>query len=231
MSRGRSVDVPAPGIQRRPRASRRRHRRGGSCARGLGPMEPAGVQRLAGCRGAACPWPRWGSASLPPCWPSAFTQRIAVRVIAASTALALLVAAGSCIPDEEGSTRACSAGQSGSILAAAPDGATVMSVGAPQPLVLGHLTNPSRYQMFTGGLGGVRRRHVPGRAAGLRRRHRSRSVRRSSPSTTRCGIRGSLEMLDRDYVRVGRTSENRLVRAEGRGRSDRPSGSGRSPTE
>lgn len=53
------------------------------------------------------------------------------------------------------------------VLGAAPPGATVMSFGAPQPLVLTNRTNPSRHQMFRAGLAEYVDDTYPGGLAGF----------------------------------------------------------------
>lgn len=54
-----------------------------------------------------------------------------------------------------------------SVLAAAPAGATVASVGTPQVLVLGHRVNPSRYQLFLNGLDQYLADNYPGGLQGV----------------------------------------------------------------
>lgn len=80
------------------------------------------------------------------------TARRATALVAAYAAV-VLVATGVDTwvtrPDELAPMRA----ETDAMLAAAGPSVTVLSVGAPQPLVFGQLKNPLRHQMFIGGLG------------------------------------------------------------------------------
>ncbi|MEJ7796178.1 MAG: glycosyltransferase family 39 protein [Nocardioides sp.] len=81
-----------------------------------------------------------------------FDAATATRIVAAYAVVAL-VATGVDTwltrPDELGPMRA----ETEAMLAAAGPRVTVLSVGAPQPLVFGQLKNPLQHQMFIGGLG------------------------------------------------------------------------------
>lgn len=82
---------------------------------------------------------------------SRFDLTTATRVVAAYAVVALVVTGVDTWltrPDELGPMRA----ETEAMLAAAGPDVTVLSVGAPQPLVFGHLKNPLRHQMFIGGL-------------------------------------------------------------------------------
>ncbi len=82
---------------------------------------------------------------------SRFDAATATRLVAAYAVVAL-VATGvdtwATRPDELAPMRA----ETEAVLAAAGPDVTVLSVGAPQPLVFGELRNPLRHQMFIGGL-------------------------------------------------------------------------------
>jgi hypothetical protein len=91
------------------------------------------------------------------------------------------------------------------MLAAGPRDPTVMSIGAPQPLVLGHLTNPSQHQMFHAGLTAYVDDTYPGGLAGFvdfiheeRPTYLTLDSARYYPWLT--------ETLEEDYARVGTTS-------------------------
>ena len=81
--------------------------------------------------------------------------------------------------------------------------ATVASVGAPAPLVLGQRTNPTRHQMVVGPLGAYLEDTWPGGVEGF-----GRSVLRSRPEVLAVGLfelREALPGLHREYRRAGRS--------------------------
>ena len=96
------------------------------------------------------------------------TDRSAAAVVAALCAVAVALAGWtsySTRTDDLVLQRA----QVSAVLAAAPPGSTVASIGAPQVLALGHRVNPNRYQMFINGFDQYLDDTYPGGLDGIRR--------------------------------------------------------------
>ena len=91
------------------------------------------------------------------------------------------------------------------VLATGPEDATLMSIGAPQPLVLSHRTNPVQHQNFLAGLSELRRRHLPRRARRVRGLHRAGAADVLTFDNPRY-YPWLTEMRERDYTGIGRTS-------------------------
>ena len=92
------------------------------------------------------------------------------------------------------------------VLAAAPAGYTIASVGAPQPLVLDRATNPNPYQMFLAGFDNYFEDNYPGGMQGI-----SDLIASEKPtfitSDHPSWYGWMLPMLDRDYTRLGTSTD------------------------
>ncbi|MGH3345902.1 MAG: hypothetical protein ACRDO4_02870, partial [Nocardioides sp.] len=90
------------------------------------------------------------------------------------------------------------------LLATAGPGATVQSVGAPQPLVLGGLRNPVRHQMFIAGLQEYLDENYPGGLAGI-----GEQIGEDEPTFVTMDHPSwyfwVFPTLDEEYVELGRT--------------------------
>jgi hypothetical protein len=88
------------------------------------------------------------------------------------------------------------------MVAAVPPGSTVLSLSAPEVLVLAHRTNPYPWQLSNGPISAFLDDHLPGGLAGYADR-----ISRLHPALIAIGKRTAdewlLPVLDRDYTRVG----------------------------
>ena len=94
------------------------------------------------------------------------------------------------------------------VLAAAPPGASVVSIEAAQALALGHKVNPNRYQMFTNGLEDYLQDNYPGGLAGIRR-----LIESEHPTLVACSCGRETEtpgkhafirpLLEAEYTKIG----------------------------
>lgn len=96
--------------------------------------------------------------------------------------------------------------QIAAVLAAAPEGYTIASVGAPQPLVLARRTNPNPYQMFLAGFDNYFEDNYPGGMQGvsdLIASEKPTLITSDHPSW----YAWILPLLERDYTRLGTSTD------------------------
>jgi hypothetical protein len=133
-----------------------------------------------------------------------FSRRVSTAIVAVATSSALVVAVlyASTVHDDRLQVQRDSVER---VLAVLPDGATIVSVEAPQPLVLSGKRNPTRHQIVTAGLNTYIDDTWPGGMPGF-----VRSIRAQRPDLVAVGTTVSRRWVPRlrpDYEVVGRAPQ------------------------